>query len=144
MDLPILHGIEKYKLVRLKYLNFRSDGTFVKDVFATGINNLVCKGTLNVAGAVELDGGNVTINESRVLESGEFKPDIKIILGALQESLSFDGKSVLTKKQYENFHDSFTYLLEKLSTNSLAKDNYYKIDEKIYYFITHFTKTFTS
>ena len=41
-----------------------SNGTFVKDVFATGINNLVCKGTLNVAGAVELDGGNVTINES--------------------------------------------------------------------------------
>ena len=37
---------------------------FVKDVFATGINNLVCKGTLSVAGAVELDGGNVTINES--------------------------------------------------------------------------------
>jgi hypothetical protein len=41
-----------------------SNGTFVKDVFATGINNLVCKGTLNVAGAVSLDGGNVTINES--------------------------------------------------------------------------------
>tara|TARA_R100000152_G_C6776543_1_gene205732 strand:+ start:220 stop:1278 length:1059 start_codon:yes stop_codon:yes gene_type:complete len=41
-----------------------SNGTFVKDVFAQGINNLVCKGTLNVAGAVELDGGNVTINES--------------------------------------------------------------------------------
>ena len=41
-----------------------SNGTFVKDVFATGINNLVCKGTLNVAGAVNLDGGNVTINES--------------------------------------------------------------------------------
>ena len=41
-----------------------SNGTFVKDIFATGINNLVCKGTLNVAGAVELDGGNVTINES--------------------------------------------------------------------------------
>ena len=35
-----------------------SNGTFVKDVFATGVNNLVCKGTLNVAGAVELDGGN--------------------------------------------------------------------------------------
>ena len=42
--------------------------------------------------------------------------------------------SFSSKKQYENFHDSFTYLLEKLSTNSLAKDNYYKIDEKIYYF----------
>ena len=41
-----------------------SNGTFVKDVFSTGINNLVCKGTLSVAGAVELDGGNVTINES--------------------------------------------------------------------------------
>lgn len=41
-----------------------SNGTFVKDVFASGINNLVCKGTLSVAGAVELDGGNVTINES--------------------------------------------------------------------------------
>jgi hypothetical protein len=41
-----------------------SNGTFVKDVFASGVNNLVCKGTLNVAGAVELDGGNVTINES--------------------------------------------------------------------------------
>jgi len=41
-----------------------SNGTFVKDVFAQGINNLVCKGTLSVAGAVELDGGNVTINET--------------------------------------------------------------------------------
>jgi len=41
-----------------------SNGTFVKDVFSSGVNNLVCKGTLNVAGAVELDGGNVTINES--------------------------------------------------------------------------------
>ena len=41
-----------------------SNGTFVKDVFSTGINNLVCKGTLSVAGAVELDGGNVTINET--------------------------------------------------------------------------------
>jgi hypothetical protein len=41
-----------------------SNGTFVKDVFASGINNLVCKGTLSVAGAVELDGGNVTINET--------------------------------------------------------------------------------
>ena len=30
-DAPILRGIEKYKLVRQKYLNFRSDGTFVKD-----------------------------------------------------------------------------------------------------------------
>ena len=41
-----------------------SNGTFVKDVFAQGINNLVCKGTLSVAGAVSLDGGAVTINES--------------------------------------------------------------------------------
>ena len=41
-----------------------SNGTFVKDVFASGINNLVCKGTLSVAGAVSLDGGAVTINES--------------------------------------------------------------------------------
>jgi hypothetical protein len=41
-----------------------SNGTFVKDIFAQGINNLTCKGTLSVAGAVELDGGNVTINES--------------------------------------------------------------------------------
>jgi len=41
-----------------------SNGTFVKDVFAQGINNLVCKGTLSVAGAVSLDGGNVTINET--------------------------------------------------------------------------------
>ena len=41
-----------------------SNGTFVKDVFSTGINNLTCKGTLSVAGAVELDGGNVTINET--------------------------------------------------------------------------------
>tara|TARA_R110000803_G_scaffold2733_2_gene9386 strand:+ start:125 stop:1183 length:1059 start_codon:yes stop_codon:yes gene_type:complete len=41
-----------------------SNGTFVKDVFSTGINNLTCKGTLNVAGAVSLDGGSVTINES--------------------------------------------------------------------------------
>jgi len=41
-----------------------SNGTFVKDVFAQGINNLVCKGTLSVAGAVELDGGAVTINET--------------------------------------------------------------------------------
>ena len=41
-----------------------SNGTFVKDVFSTGINNLVCKGTLSVAGAVSLDGGAVTINES--------------------------------------------------------------------------------
>ena len=31
LDAPILHGIEKYKLVREKYLNFRSDGTLVKD-----------------------------------------------------------------------------------------------------------------
>ena len=31
LDAPILHGIEKYKLVRQKYLNFRSDGTLVKD-----------------------------------------------------------------------------------------------------------------
>ena len=31
LDAPILHGIEKYKLVRQKYLNFRSDSTFVKD-----------------------------------------------------------------------------------------------------------------
>ena len=31
LDVPILHGIEKYKLVRQKYLNFRSDSTFVKD-----------------------------------------------------------------------------------------------------------------
>ena len=31
LDSPILHGIEKYKLVRQKYLNFRSDGTLVKD-----------------------------------------------------------------------------------------------------------------
>ena len=41
-----------------------SNGTFVKDIFSTGINNLVCKGTLSVAGAVSLDGGAVTINES--------------------------------------------------------------------------------
>ena len=31
LDVPILHGVEKYKLVRQKYLNFKSDGTFVKD-----------------------------------------------------------------------------------------------------------------
>ena len=31
LDLPLLNGIEKYKLVRQKYLNFRADGTFVKD-----------------------------------------------------------------------------------------------------------------
>jgi len=31
LDVPILHGVEKYKLVRQKYLNFRSDGIFVKD-----------------------------------------------------------------------------------------------------------------
>ena len=42
--------------------------------------------------------------------------------------------SFSSKKQYENFHDSFTYLEEKLRTNSLATANYYKIDEKIYYF----------
>jgi hypothetical protein len=41
-----------------------SNGTFVKDIFAQGINNLTCKGTLSVAGAVSLDGGAVTINES--------------------------------------------------------------------------------
>jgi len=41
-----------------------SNGTFVKDIFSTGINNLTCKGTLSVAGAVSLDGGAVTINES--------------------------------------------------------------------------------
>ena len=52
----------------------------------------------------------VTLNESRVVESGEFKPNVNIILGALQESLSFDGKSVLTKKQYENFKENFKYI----------------------------------
>lgn len=31
LDLPLLNGVEKYKLVRQKYLNFRADGTFVKD-----------------------------------------------------------------------------------------------------------------
>ena len=41
-----------------------SNATFVKDIFAQGINNLTCKGTLSVAGAVSLDGGAVTINES--------------------------------------------------------------------------------
>ncbi len=52
----------------------------------------------------------VTLNESKVIKSGMLKPDIKIIMGALQESLSFDGKSVLTKKQYENFKENFKYL----------------------------------
>ncbi len=52
----------------------------------------------------------VTISSSRTIRSGVLKPDIRVIANALSESLSFDGKSVLTREEYNRIQSQLVYI----------------------------------
>ena len=72
MDVPTLHGVEKYKLVRQKYLNFRSDGTFVKDekpcfyIYQQVTPENIYTGIIVAASIDDYLNGNIKVHEQTI------------------------------------------------------------------------------
>ena len=94
LDVPILQGIEKYKLVRQKYLNFRSDGTFVKDnkscfyIYQQVTPENIYTGIIVAASVDDYLNGTIKVHEHTILKR-------EVMFSDYLQSTGFNAEPVL-------------------------------------------------
>tara|TARA_Y100001954_G_scaffold181991_1_gene194073 strand:- start:12 stop:1253 length:1242 start_codon:yes stop_codon:yes gene_type:complete len=136
LDAPILHGIEKYKLVRQKYLNFRSDGTLVKDekpcfyIYQQVTQENIYTGIIVAASIDDYLNGSIKVHENTISKREAMFSDYLEYTGFNAEPVLLTYRKIPRVNQIMNVYMQERPEYEFTSTNKVLH-NLWLIDKDI-------------
>ena len=136
LDAPILHGIEKYKLVRQKYLNFRSDGTLVKDekpcfyIYQQVTQENIYTGIIVAASIDDYLNGSIKVHENTISKREAMFSDYLEYTGFNAEPVLLTYSKIPRVNQIMNVYMQERPEYEFTSTNKVLH-NLWLIDKDI-------------
>ena len=136
LDAPILHGIEKYKLVRQKYLNFRSDGTLVKDekpcfyIYQQVTQENIYTGIIVAASIDDYLNGSIKVHENTISKREAMFSDYLEYTGFNAEPVLLTYRKIHRLNQIMNVYMQERPEYEFTSTNKVLH-NLWLIDKDI-------------
>ena len=136
LDAPTLNGIEKYKLVRQKYLNFRSDGTLVKDekpcfyIYQQVTQENIYTGIIVAASIDDYLNGSIKVHENTISKREAMFSDYLEYTGFNAEPVLLTYRKIPRVNQIMNVYMQERPEYEFTSTNKVLH-NLWLIDKDI-------------